>query len=156
MTILIQNCYEDWDRYFFGPGKEMFVNTPFYVCLGNHECNSPLYYKFFGFPHPKNYYSFDYGGVHFTAIDSTAFVNFETYPLSNGEMSPGNPQYDFVVNDLKSSNAKWKIVFFHYPPFVSGDWQVDEMRKLCPVFEKYKVDVVFNSHTIVYERSHGN
>lgn len=28
------------------------------------------------------------------------------------------------------------------------------MRVLCPIMEQYGVDVVFNSHTIVYERSH--
>jgi hypothetical protein len=28
------------------------------------------------------------------------------------------------------------------------------MRELCPIFEENGVDVVFNSHTIVYERSH--
>ena len=28
------------------------------------------------------------------------------------------------------------------------------MRILCPILEQYGVDVVFNSHTIVYERSH--
>ena len=48
----------------------------------------------------------------------------------------------------------WKIVFFHYPPYVSGDYQVDQMRALCPILEEHGVDLVFNSHTIVYERSH--
>ena len=28
------------------------------------------------------------------------------------------------------------------------------MRTLCPIFEAYDVDLVFNSHTIAYERSH--
>ena len=28
------------------------------------------------------------------------------------------------------------------------------MRALCPLFEAQGVDLVFNSHTIVYERSH--
>ena len=67
---------------------------------------------------------------------------------------PGSPQYDFFVDDLRTSQATWRFVFFHYPPYVSGDYQVEEMRRLCPVLEKYNVDIVFNSHTIVYERSH--
>ena len=28
------------------------------------------------------------------------------------------------------------------------------MRLFCPIIEKYGVDIVFNSHTIIYERSH--
>lgn len=144
---------EDWPRYFFGPGKELFANTPFYVCPGNHEYNADWYYRYFGFPNPKNYYSFDYGSVHLTAIDSTALVPAETYPESD-RIVPGNEQYDFLVNDLNDSTADWKIVFFHYPPYVSGDYQVDAMRRLCPVLEAAHVDLVFNSHTIVYERSH--
>ena len=67
---------------------------------------------------------------------------------------PGSPQRDFLVKDLKASQATWKIVFFHYPPYVSGDYQVEEMRALCPLLEEYGVDLVFSSHTIVYERSH--
>ena len=45
-------------------------------------------------------------------------------------------------------------MFFHYPVYVSGDYQVEQLRVLCPIFEKYGVDIVFNSHNIVYERSH--
>jgi len=32
--------YEDWEKYFFGPGKELFGSTPFYLCPGNHEENA--------------------------------------------------------------------------------------------------------------------
>lgn len=146
--------YEDWDKYFFGPGKSFLAHTPSYCCPGNHECSASWYDAFFAFPEPKKYYSFDYGDVHFISLDSTDFVTKEYYPHGNGEMSRGNAHYDFLVQDLQSSKAKWKIVFFHYPPYVSGNYQVEAMRELCPVMEQSGVDVVFNSHTIVYERSH--
>lgn len=87
-------------------------------------------------------------------MDSTDFIKDEYYPYSAGEMNPGNEQYDFLIRDLQSASAKWKIVFFHYPPYVSGGYQVEAMRQLCPVLEQYGVDLVFNSHTITYERSH--
>lgn len=146
--------YDDWDTYFFGPGKHLLTNTPFYSCLGNHERNASFYYDFFAFAPPKNYYSFDYGDAHFICLDSTDFIKPEHYPRSSGGMMPGNEQYDFLVRDLQSSFAKWKIVFFHYPPYVSGGYQVEDLRQLCPLMEQYGVDLVFNSHTIVYERSH--
>jgi hypothetical protein len=151
------NNYEDWEAYFFGPGKDLLLNTPFYSCLGNHENNASWYYDFFAFEQPRNYYSFDYGDVHFICLDSTDFIKPENYPYSAGEIHPGNAQYDFLVRDLNSAaavSAKWRIVFFHYPPYVSGGYQVEDLRQLCPIMEQYGVDIVFNSHTIVYERSH--
>jgi hypothetical protein len=146
--------YEDWEKYFFGPGKDFLVNTPFYSCLGNHEYNASWYYDFFAFAPPQNFYSFEYGDVHFICLDSTDFIKTENYPHSAGEMGPGDAQYDFLIHDLQSASAKWKIVFFHYPPYISGGYQVEDLRQLCPIMEQYGVDLVFNSHTIVYERSH--
>jgi hypothetical protein len=146
--------YEDWEQYFFGPGKQFLTTTPAYVCPGNHENNADWYKEWFAFPIPNTYYSFDYGDVHFISLDATDFVKKSHYPNSAGEMSPGNAQFDFLIQDLQSTSAKWKIVFFHYPPYISGGYQVEAMRQLCPILEQYGVDVVFNSHTIVYERSH--
>lgn len=148
------NNYEDWDEYFFGPGKDLLTSTPFYTCLGNHEDNASWYYDFFAYESPKNYYAFHYGDAHFISLDSTDFINRETYPHSSGKMEPGNEQFDFLIRQLQSTSAKWKIVFFHYPPYVSGGYQVEDLQKLCPLMEQYGVDLVFNSHTIVYERSH--
>jgi hypothetical protein len=146
--------YSDWEMYFFGPGKDFLLSTPFYSCLGNHEKNASWYYDFFAYNPPKNYYSFDYGDAHFICLDSTDFIKPDSYPFSKGEIGPGNAQYDFFIHDLESTSAKWKIVFFHYPPYISGGYQVEELRQLCPIMEKFGVDLVFNSHTIVYERSH--
>ncbi|MEF3303075.1 metallophosphoesterase family protein [Paenibacillus sp. GYB003] len=146
--------YDDWSAYLFNPGRGLLWNTPFYSCLGNHECNASWYYDFFAYDPPKNYYSFDYGDVHFVCLDSTDFVKREHYPNAAGTICEGNPQYDFLVRDLQAASAKWNIVYFHYPPYVSGGYQVEDLRQLCPVLERHGVDLVFNSHTIVYERSH--
>ena len=81
-------------------------------------------------------------------------IRKEDYPRDSGVMSPGNAQYDFLERELSTSNDRWKVVYFHYPPYVSGGYQVEDLRQLSPVFERYGVDLVINSHTIVYERSH--
>jgi 3',5'-cyclic AMP phosphodiesterase CpdA len=148
--------YEDWNRFFFHPAKDVLATTPFYLVPGNHEENAHWFYDLVAYPDPKNYYAFEYGNTQFIGLDSTAIVEYtEGKPrLIEDSFVPGAPQYDLLVRTLEASNATWKIVFFHYPPYVSADYQVDEMRVLCPVMEKYGVDVVFNSHTIVYERSH--
>ena len=147
--------YDDWGRYLFDPGKDLFTHTPVYLCPGNHEEHAHWYHHFTAFPEPRSYYSFDYGNAHFTALDSTAFVEYrDGKPCALDELRPGSAQYEFLVDDLQKTRATWKIVYFHYPPYVSGDHQVEEMRTLCPVLEEYGVDIVFSSHTIVYERSH--
>ena len=156
--------YEDWERSLFGPGRELFFDTPFYLCLGNHErlpdCEQglALFSRFVAYPEPKRYYSFDYGSVHFVALDSTSAADYDGLqylPEQLGkELTPGSPQYEFLVRDLSSTRATWRFVFFHYPPYVSGSYQTEAMRALCPIFEQYGVSMVFNSHTIVYERSH--
>ena len=156
--------YEDWEKSLFGPGRELLCETPFYLCLGNHERlpdserGLDLFSRFVAYPEPKRYYSFDYGNAHFVALDSTSAADYdglEYLPDQIGrEISPGSPQHDFLVRDLSSTRATWRFVFFHYPPYVSGSYQTEAMRVLCPVFEQYGVNMVFNSHTIVYERSH--
>ena len=147
--------YEDWEEWFFSPARELLHHTPFYLCPGNHEENSPWFYEFVAYPAPKNYYSFDYGNAHFVALDSPSLVDYqEGRPVPTENLKPGSAQWEFLVEDLSASQAQWKIVFFHYPPYVSGDYQVEEMRALCPILEAQGVDLVFNSHTIVYERSH--
>lgn len=148
--------YADWERYFLGPARTLLHTTPFYLCLGNHEENASWFYDFVAYPEPKNYYAFTYGNSHLIALDSTAIVEYRARQpyLIDGAFVPGAPQYEFLVNELRNSQALWKIVFFHYPPYVSADYQVDAMRVVCPLLEEYGVDLVFNSHTIVYERSH--
>jgi phosphodiesterase/alkaline phosphatase D-like protein len=146
----------DWDKYFFLPFRKVLCNTPFYFCQGNHEENSPLIESLFDF---KNFYSFDYGDTHFIALDSTKMIDYVTIDgveqaIPNEGLQPDSEQINFLINDLENCESKWKIVFFHYPPYSSALYGVKHMRNLSPIFEKYNVDIVFNSHSIIYERSH--
>jgi acid phosphatase type 7 len=148
--------YDDWERYFFGPGRELLHSTPFYLCPGNHEENADWFYRFTAFPTPGNYYGFDFGNTHFTALDSTRLVDYvDGVPRATAELDTAAAQPSFLRQDLaRAQQARWRVVFFHYPPYVSGDYEVEPMRRLVPDLEAGGVDLVFNSHTIVYERSH--
>lgn len=147
--------YEDWEQFFLGPARALFHCTPFYLCLGNHEERASWARDFVAYPEPKNYYSFDYGNTHFTALDCTELIEYrDGLPVPTPELQPEGAQWRFLEADLAASRATWKVVFFHYPPYVSADYQVEQLRVLCPILEAHGVDLVFNSHTIVYERSH--
>lgn len=136
--------YEQWGREFFEPAKRLFKNTPFYISIGNHEYGRERewFHRFVSFPQPENYYSFDYGNAHFTVIDS------------QGGGGRGSAQYEWLEEDLKSATATWKFVFFHHAPYCSCIHVAPGRRVLCPIFEKYHVDIVFNGHSHIYERTH--
>ena len=150
----------EWDQFMFSPLQKLLSTTPFYHCPGNHEQHSEYMKEFLG-TSEKCYYDFTYGSAHFIALDSTQMAdhivdeegNYISIDLTQ-ELTEDHPQVQFLINSLKNSTSKWKIVFFHYPPYIAASWQAASLRPLCRIFEEYNVDLVLNSHTIVYERSH--
>ena len=161
--------YRTWDGFFHCFSK-MMATTPIYPCVGNHEVGSSAaaapeekwrydnYKKYFGY---KPYYSFDYGCAHFVILDSPDMIEknlvteTDSYLPAERKDFLESEQIRFLEKDLAASNARWKFVVFHYPPYTSALFDHRELRELlAPIFEKYDVDVVFNSHSILYERSH--
>lgn len=149
----------DWDEYLFIPFRGLIGHTPFYHCAGNHEEHAELMRHILASP-PEGYYAFTYGCAQFIALDSTLlsdhvadaqhhYVITPTVPLDES-----NPQIRFLIAALEKSQSPWKFVYIHYPPYFAGTWEAPSLRPLCAIFEKYKVDIVFTSHAIVYERSH--
>ena len=150
---------QEWDNYMFTPFRSLFSHTPFYHCAGNHEMHSDYMKQFMATPE-KGYYDFTYGCAHFVALDSTVLAEHmdndgNYYPLKLSQpLDEENPQIRFLINSLKKSSTSWKFVYLHYPPYIAGAWQADVLRPMCRIFEEYGVDMVFTSHTKVYERSH--
>ena len=151
---------QDWDDFLFTPFRNLICHTPFFHCAGNHEEHADYMKDFLATPE-KGYYDFTYGCAHFIALDSTQLADhiedqegrYVTMKLTQ-PLTEDNPQIKFVCDRLQKSDAKWKFVYMHYPPYVSATWEGKVLRPLCEIFEKYNVDIVFTSHAIVYERSH--
>jgi predicted MPP superfamily phosphohydrolase len=95
------------------------------------------------FPRMTNF-SFDYGNVHMVCLDANDYVN----PLNTDLV-------EWLKNDLRSTQAEWRIVTYHEPAFSSSaahyDYQI--MRLLSPVLEKLDVDLVLAGHVHNYQRS---
>lgn len=89
-------------------------------------------------------YSFDYGDIHFLCLDSNIYVDPTDQPLQS-----------WIASDLAQSDATWKIVVFHHPPFNVGKEHYSEqhMRVLAPLYEKHSVDLVLSGHEHNYQRS---
>jgi PKD repeat protein len=141
-----------WAPEFFTPAAPAMRIAPYYPCLGNHEHESPLYFQYFA-PLPQGggtggveWYSFDYGSAHFAIVDT------------NVTFAPGSAQYNWLVNDLRNTTAEWRFVMHHHPAYSSGpDGPSPAVQSyLVPLYEQYKVDVVFSGHDHLYERSYKN
>ena len=131
---------KDFERKFETPYKPLLdADVKFYACLGNHDNSDETLYKPFNM-NGQRYYTFKKGDVQFFAFDS----NY---------MDP--TQLDWIQQQLRESNAKWKIAFFHHPLYSDGRFHgpdVDLRNQLMPIFEKYGVNVVMSGHDHVYER----
>ncbi len=129
----------------FGPAIQ---NNPFMPVLGNHEKNHSNYYKVFALPGREEFYSFNYGPVHFAALHTCV----EDYGGSLDE------QAEWLRNDLDAhSDYPWTIIVQHRPPYSSsaryhtGDTE-DLLTTLVPIYEEYNVDMVIAGHDHWYER----
>lgn len=144
---------------------------PLAPLLGNHEAYSldwketlPVAYThLFNVPqnglekYPNQFYSFDYGPVHFVVLDTNfpEMKNFQPDLLAD--------ELPWLEKDLAASKAKWKVVLMHRDIFLygfgpeSGRAQtktqlLDFSYQLMPVFEKYQVDAVLTAHLHTYRR----
>jgi predicted phosphodiesterase len=114
--------------------------------LKGSDKNKKAFYDAAGQTYPRmSNFSYDYGNAHWTVIDSDTYVDWTDSTLK-----------DWVKKDLETSkNATWHFVMFHHPGFNSAleHNEQQQMRLLTPIFEKAKVDVVFNGHVHNYQRS---
>jgi hypothetical protein len=142
------NDSTDWDPEFFVPEKDVMSRSCFFPSIGNHEGTAANYLQYFDLPTTNSgterYYSFDYANAHFIMLDTTM-----TY-------SSGSPQYNWLESDLIANQGKhWIFAAFHHPPYSAclAHGSVLSVRNaLCPLFEQYGVDMVFNGHDHNYER----
>lgn len=130
----------DFKKKFEDPYKPLLdAGVKFYASLGNHDDPNQRFYKPYNMD-GKRYYNFKRGDAQFFALDSTY-------------MDP--VQLQWIDNELSSSNAGWKICFFHHPLYSHGKMHgsdVDLRGRLEPMFQRLGVSVVFSGHDHIYER----
>lgn len=119
--------------------------SEFYPLLGNHERNAELYFKNFQLPGNERWYSVRKGPLLFLMLDS------------NGLIGPGSNQHAWLEKQLQNvpGDVKFVAAVFHHPVISSGPYPDEKnlRKRLLPLLEKYRVDVVFVGHEHVYERS---
>lgn len=145
-----------WEQWFTEMGR-ISQTIPSMPAIGNHERDRSVkfpsgelfYTRSFALPPENNeeYYSFDYGDVHFTVINSDEYTS----------LKPGKTQYQWIINDLASTTKRFKIAVFHHMAYSSGARHAvlhDVQNNLSPLFDQYDVDLVFTGHNHLYERTY--
>ena len=146
-----------WTGDLFKPSAELFGRVPVFPCIGNHEKNHAHYYRYFSLPAPDYHYSYRYGDAEFFVLDTNTNRSLG--------LLPGGEQYRWLDAALAKSDARWKFCYHHHPVFSSdsndyGDTAKEataggdrRVRPLQVLYEKHGVDVVFNGHIHLYERT---
>ena len=134
---------QDFARKFEVPYKALLeAGVKFYASLGNHDSREQRYYKPYNME-GQLYYSFKAPDqdVRFFALDTTYL---------------DRPQLEWLEKELSGSRERWKIPFFHHPPYSSGGRHGSDPRMreaLEPLFLRHGVTVVFTGHDHFYERT---
>jgi 3',5'-cyclic AMP phosphodiesterase CpdA len=135
----------EWDQFLDG-AVELLATTPMVAAHGNHETNSIEYYTAFAMPGDEENYSYDYGHVHQTILN--------TDPKDTGDLTASTR--DFLEADLTASTAIWNIVSFHRAIWSSAAKHGSDPTlkdAFGPTIDDHAVDLVVSGHDHIYERS---
>jgi len=143
-------------------GGQSAGKNRFFPAAGNHDhVDGPLsnYLSYFTLPGPGTtstsptgselYYDVVLGPVHLFVIDSETIWNERNLPPAQRTMT--NLQRNWLQQAATASNAPWKIVTLHDPPFSSGSTYGSAPYVQFP-FASWGIDVVFAGHEALYER----
>jgi 3',5'-cyclic AMP phosphodiesterase CpdA len=151
----VQEIWDVWGRL----TQPLATHLPWMVAVGNHELIDLLlpFLNRFSMPAKQSggsfgnlYYSWDYGNIHFIALDSESFEYFQM-----------SPQHIWLKQDLHNVNrtkTPWVVAFWHSPWYCSNtvhQWDGWLMKESFEdLFYHYKVDLVLQGHVHAYERTH--
>ena len=115
---------------------------------GNHEYKTPRaagYFAYFGKaarPKGRSYYSFDLGGWHLVALNSS---------IDHG---PGSAQERWLRADLVATAKRCILAYWHFPRFSSGAHQGNwgSLGSFWNDLYAARADVVLSGHEHSYER----
>ncbi len=187
VLMLGDNAYTDatdseTTRGLFEPFAKVLRNHVLWPVPGNHEfgaSDSPTqsgpYYEAFTLPKAAEaggiasgteaYYSYDYGNIHFVALDShDTSREAPNNPATNicpGDGS-GGAMYSWLCEDLAATNQDFIVSYWHHPPYSKGSHDSDSpsestmrhmRQRFVPMLEHFGADLNLTGHSHSYERS---
>ncbi len=151
------NTNDEWDWYFknFAFANNAYTHV---AVAGNHDgnitnkFNTNCFKNIFALDESDNqsiegvYYSFDYGNAHIAILNTN-----DMYPMTQA-------QRNWLINDMKQSDATWKIVMMHRSLYSAGK-NINKpdtviMRNvLLPIIDELDIDMVYAGHDHMYLRT---
>lgn len=165
-----QDSYQ-WNAW-FDVVDPMIASIPVVPLMGNHETYTKdwkvrmpeAYTHLFSLPanglgsYQNQFYSFDYGDVHFIVLDT------QTKELEDFEPELLSAQQEWFKADAAATNKKWKVVLMHKDPLQYAfqnrpepreEGFAEEGKEWMPLFDAYGIDVVLSAHLHTYrDRGH--
>jgi tartrate-resistant acid phosphatase type 5 len=130
----------------FGGGA---VSNRFFPCLGNHDwmtATGQPYLDYFTLPGNERYYSYRAEEVEIFAVNSNADADGTSSTSVQGR---------WLQARLAASTARWKLVYFHHPPYSSDAGGAGNPAMRWP-FAAWGATAVFTGHDHLYARMHTN
>jgi uncharacterized protein (TIGR03437 family) len=152
--------FPQFEQNYFALYAPLMSRVPFFTTPGNHEYLTDAaapYLAVHAAPDSPvavpaqdrgRYYSYDWGDVHFTTVDTNL--------LSDAAASAR--MLTWLDADLGASTKYWRLVFLHHPSYPTGAHLGDPLcvlaqQKVNPIVEKHGVPLVLSGHEHGYERT---
>jgi acid phosphatase type 7 len=159
--VYSSGSYAEFEARYFPYYQPWLRAKSLFPVIGNHDDitgSATPYRTFFVLPRdaatptfPNNaerFYSFDYGPIHFIALDTEAAFQ---------SAARRDEQLAWLESDLQQSQAMpWRVAIFHRPPYSAGGEHgsyLPARQVFVPLFERYNVQLVLNGHEHDYERT---
>lgn len=126
----------------YGPGA---AENRFFPVLGNHDLDSAMgmpYFDYFTLPGNERYYDVRFGALH------VFFLNSDT--RENDGVGQSSTQAAWLQQALSASDAPWKLVILHHPPYSSGIHGSTDYAQWP--FAAWGASAVLSGHDHTYER----
>lgn len=126
------------------------LTNKFWPAMGNHDWHgggtpsSEVFTTYFTLPGNERYYTFRRGPVQFFMIDPVSY--------EEDGVIPGSAQAKWLQVMLAASDAKWKVVVLHYPPYSGATSTTPGVLTLRWDFQDWGADLVLSGHDHCYER----
>lgn len=156
-----EGTFRQFAEAFFAIYPEMLGKMAFFPVPGNHdyEFQDALAYRtLFTVPagnvDPEGrgrYYSFDWGPVHFSVIDSN-------YSLRAAVAGRG-AMLQWLEQDLAATQKPWRIAAVHHAPFPTSAYKLHDpvcalvAQHITPVLERHGVQLLLAGHEHIYQRT---
>jgi hypothetical protein len=141
---------EHFDNFFWAIG-DLARSNPFVSVIGGRDSDDSFYFDYLALPvggglDDEQWWSFDYGNIHFVGVDSTLAESANDLAM--------RAQTAWLEDDLAQVVGKL-IVVFSNDALYSASYADGKNKALCSAWESlfryYGVDVVFSASEACYE-----